>query len=238
MSSRRRAPAPWLAALALSLACSLSAQPRPTVIASTATDTPPPSIARLQPTATRPYHTPTPSPKTPTPSATPFPEYDLIAVTNEAGSITATIPRVWADIRSLDWTDEDGRVIGHTLRASTDIDAFLAWKVEGVAISVSRRLRIGYIELLDREYERYEPLCGDPFQTFWDEDSSLHRGKSFVLTDCGGVEDGWLSVMSMVPRDGSGAYVAEVFAYDMPPTFGGDFRDILLRFEVVPDRLP
>jgi hypothetical protein len=178
-----------------------------------------------------------PSP-TPSPSATLFPEEVLVTVANDARSILATVPSVWTDVRSLDWTDEQNRVVGHVLLASTDVEAFLAWRVEGVSISVSRNLGIGYMQLLERDYAKYSKLCDDPYRTFWDEGSSLHRGKSFVLDDCWGVQDGWLSVMSMVPKDGSGAYVAEVLAYDMPPTYGGTFRDIMPRFEVSPDKLP
>jgi hypothetical protein len=238
MRSRPPIAAALLGPLALSLACGLSSQPQPTATLPAAEETRPPTTTSSPPTATRPYHTPTPPPRTPTPSVTPFPEEDLVTVTNDAGSIVATVPRVWTDVRSQDWKDEKGRIVGHTLLASTNVDAFLAWQVEGVQVSVSRRLSIGYIELLEREYEKYGGLCEDPFLTFWDEESGHDRGKSFVLTDCGGVEDGWLSVMSMVPKDGSVSYVAEVLAYDMPPTFGGDFRDIMLRFEVVPDKLP
>jgi len=159
-------------------------------------------------------------------------------VANDAGSILATVPSVWTDVRSLDWADEENRVVGHVLLVSTDVNAFLEWKVEGVSISVSSNLGVGYIELLERDSAKYRKLCNDPYHTFWNEDSSLHRGKSFVLNDCGGVEDGWLSVMSVVPKDGSGAYVAEVLAYDMPPTYGDTFREIMLRFEVSPDNLP
>jgi hypothetical protein len=239
MRRQERSRLALLAPLALSLACGLFSQPQPTAIPATAEDTRPPT-STLSPPTTRPrLGTPTRIPsRTPAPSATLFPEEVLASVANDAGSILATVPSVWTDVRSLDWTDEQNRVVGHVLLASTNVEAFLAWKVEGVSISVSRRLGIGYMQLLERDYERYRGLCEDPFLTFWDEESSLHRGKSFVLCDCGGVEDGWLSVMSMVPKDGSGAYVAEVLAYDMPPTYGSDFRDIMLRFEVFPDKLP
>lgn len=239
MRCRRRTYPALLAPVVLSLACSLLSQPQPTASPATAEAPRKPTSTSFPPTIKPPLRTPTRIPsETPPASATPFPEEVLVAVANDAGSILATVPSVWTDVRSLDWTDEENRVVGHVLLASTDVDAFLAWRVEGVSISVSRNLGMGYRQLLERDYARYRGLCDDPFLTFWDEESSLHRGKSFVLDDCGGVEDGWLSVMSVVPMDDSGAYVAEILAYDMPPTYGGTFRDIMLRFEVSPDKLP
>jgi hypothetical protein len=239
MTRQYRSRLALLAPLALSLACSLFSRPQPTASPEMAEATRPLTFTSAALTVMPPLRTPTrvPSP-TPSPSATVFPEEVLVTVANDAGSILATLPSVWTDVRSLDWTDEQNRVVGHVLLASTDVEAFLAWRVEGVSISVSRNLGIGYMQLLERDYAKYSKLCDDPYHTFWDEDSNLHRGKSFVLDDCWGVQDGWLSVMSVVPKDGSGAYVAEVLAYDMPPTYGGTFRDIMLRFEVSPDKLP
>jgi hypothetical protein len=241
MADHRRSSLALVAALALSFACSLftPALPLPATNPPQTEAPRPPTATPSPPTAEVPQRAPIHiASQTPPPSATVFPEEQLTTVANSAGSILATVPTVWTDIRSLDWIDDQNRVMGHVLLASTDVDAFLEWKVEGVSISVSRKLGIGYIQLLERDYAKYSKLCNDPFHTFWDEASSLQRGKSFVLDDCGGVQDGWLSVMSVVPKDGSGAYVAEVLAYDMPPTYGDTFREIMLRFEVSPDKLP
>ena len=176
---------------------------------------------------------------TPLPSATPFPEEQLYTVTNDAGSITATIPTVWTDVRSLTWKNEQNAVIGHVLIASSDVDAFLRWEVEGVSISVSRNLGMGYLQLLESDYSKYSILCSnDPYHTFFDVENSLHTGKEFVLTDCGGIDGGWLSVMVVVPPGDNRTYVAEVLGYDMIPLYGDTFRDILMRFEVFPEMLP
>jgi hypothetical protein len=241
MGDHHRSSLALLAPLALSFACSLFTPPQPLpATSSPETEAPrPPTRTSSPPTAEAPIRAPIRIPsQTPPPSATVFPEEQLITVANSAGSILATVPTVWTDVRSLDWVDDQNRVMGHVLLASTDVDAFLAWKVEGVSISVSRNLGIGYVQLLEQDHAKYGEVCDDVYHTFWDEDSSLHRGKSFVLNDCGGVQGGWLSVMSVVPKDDSGAYVAEVLAYDMPPTYGDTFRQIMLRFEVSPDKLP
>ena len=204
-----------------------TAIPRATRPAAT-TQAPPPS-----PTPTQ-----IPSDTPPPPTAAVFPEEQLHTVTNAAGSIVAVIPTAWTDVRSSEWKDERNVVIGPVLVASADVDAFLRWEVEGVSISVSRNPSTGYIQLLDMDYSKYTQICNDPFLRFWDWSSNLHRGRYFVLDDCGGVGDGWLSVLSVVPPGDSRTYVAEVLAYDMIPIFGEDFRDIIMRFEVFPEKLP
>jgi hypothetical protein len=186
----------------------------------------PPTLAQVPPTTA------------PLPSATPFPEKQLHVITNDAGSIAATIPTVWTDVRSLTWKNEKNVIIGHVLIASTDVDAFLRWEVEGVSISVTRNLGMGYLQLLESDYSKYRTLCNDPYFTFFDFENNLYRGKEFVLDTCAGVEDGWLSIIAVVPLVDSGAYVARVLAYDMIPLYGDDFRDIMMRFEVFPEKLP
>jgi hypothetical protein len=222
------------------LAPSLTVQPAAEAPAGSATA----SVAKLRSTETQPASqraTPTLirfETETPLPSATSFPEEQLHVVTDETGSISAAVPTLWTDVRSLDWTDAQGRVIGHTLVVSTDADAFLRWGAEGVSISVARDPGAGYLQLLETEYAKYKALCDDPYLTFWDFKSDLYRGRYFVLDDCGGVPDGWLSVLYVVPADGSRSYVARVIGYDLPPLFGDDFRDIIMRFEVDPANLP
>lgn len=242
MSFTRESLPALVSCLAVGLACSLSSSIRTQppgsspAIAATAL---PRSTATPQ-TSEEPQPTPAvvPTEKAPTPSATPFPEQELHTVTNDAGSITATIPTVWTDVRSFTWTNEQNVIIGHVLIASSNVEAFLRWEVEGVSISVSRNLGIGYVQLLESDYSKYREVCDDPYLTFWDFESSLHRGKYFVLDDCAGVDGGWLSVMSVVPPGNDRTYVAEVLAYDMPPTYGDEFRDIIMRFEVFTEKLP
>jgi hypothetical protein len=202
--------------------------------------TPGPFYTATSPLIQLPPPTLTRVPNTPAalPSDTPFPEKQLHTVTNDAGSITATIPTVWTDVRSLTWKNEHNVVIGHMLMASTDVDAYLRWEVEGVSISVTRNLGMGYLQLLEKDYAKYRTICDDPYLTIWDFENNLYQGQNFVLDNCGGVKGGWLSVMVVVPLGGAPTYVAEVLGYDMPPTYGDTFRDIIMRFEVVPEKLP
>jgi len=173
-----------------------------------------------------------------TSTASPYPEEDLHLVTDDTGAISASIPVVWSDLRTIPWIDSAGKTIGTTLIASTDIEAYLSWRVEGVSISASRRLGRGYIQLLDEEYAIYSGLCTDPFFTRWDFENEYHRGKYYALVDCGGVEDGWLRLIAVVGRGDPQAYTARVLAYDMIPIFGDTFGDILMMFQVNPENLP
>jgi hypothetical protein len=180
------------------------------------------------------------APPTPPATSTPtlFPEQDLHTVTDDTGAIQATIPVVWSDQRTIPWVSAAGEMIGTTFIASTDIEAYLSWQVEGVSISVTRRLDRGYIQLLDEEYATYSKVCRDPFLDRWDFSNEFHRGKYYVLVDCGGVEGGWLHLFSVVGRVDPKAYTARVLAYDMIPLFGSDFGDIMMMFQVDPDKLP
>lgn len=157
---------------------------------------------------------------------------------DESNAIAATIPRAWQDTRTIPWMDDQGETIGTTFMASTDLEAFLDWHAEGVAISVSRRLNRGYLQLLVEEYQTYLDLCSDPFFTFWDFENAIHRGRYAALNRCAHVEHSWLSILSVVSIEDPQAYVARVLAYDLPPLFGGEFRDIMMQFQVIPDKLP
>jgi len=171
-------------------------------------------------------------------TATPFPEEYLHTVTDDTGAIKASVPVVWSDLRTVPWVDADGETIGTTLMASTDIEAYLDWQVEGVSISATRKLDRGYIQLLDEEYVKYSQVCTDPFFKHWDFENEFHRGLYYALVDCGGVEDGWLRLFTVVGRADPKAYTARVQAYDMIPIFGQEFGDILMMFQVLPENLP
>jgi hypothetical protein len=195
------------------------------------TSVPSPVSTELSPPLTTPYTVISPSPS-------PFPEQDLHIVSDEQGAITATVPRVWQQTQTIPWLDGRGQIIGTTLMASSDIEGFRKWQVEGVAISVSRRLPMGYVQLLDKEHATYLKLCNDTFETYWDFENALYRGKYVVFNNCANVNNSWLSVLSVVSIEHPQAYVARVLAYDLPPIFGEDFRDMAMQFSVHADYLP
>ncbi len=208
-------------------------------ISATFTSTPSKPVPTNTATPIKPSPTPTRSPTaTLHPTETPFPERDLHTVTDESNAIAAVIPVAWRDVRSSAWTDNQGNIIGVTFMASTDVDRFLNWEVEGVVISVSRRLGKGYIQLLDEEFATYLNHCNNTFYQYWDFKNSFYRGKYGVLNNCNQIYNSWLRILSVVSLEDPMKYVARVLAYDLPPIFGSEFADILMEFQVLPENLP
>lgn len=193
-----------------------------------------PSDTPSQPEPTlRPTQTTIPATATPTL----FPEYVTHFVTDETGAITINVPTVWADQLTLPWLDEKGKQVGTIFIVATNVDKFLTLEAEGVAISVSKRLPIGYIELLDREVPNYLGICDDTYHTRWDVNTDTHRGQEAIL-NCHGSSYEWLAIMTLVNKSDPGAYIVRLVGFDMIPIFGDDFRDMLRKFEVEPQNLP
>jgi hypothetical protein len=119
----------------------------------------------------------TSAPQEPTasPTTTPFPETQLHTITDQTGAIEANLPTAWTDVRTEPWLNEQGETIGTTFTASTDIESFLKFEAEGVAISVSRRLQVGYIQLLEQEYDAYVRHCEDTYRTRWHLEDPVYR---------------------------------------------------------------
>jgi hypothetical protein len=184
--------------------------------------------------------TPTAIPETPTlhPAETLFPEEQLDTVMDQTGAIRVNIPTTWTDRRTEPWLDENNETIGTTFMASTNIDAFLKLGAEGVAVSVSQHLPVGYAELLEREYDYYVKYCEDTYKTRWRLDHPVYKGFYYVFGECNGVRDTWLSLFAVVDKHDPGKYIVRVVAYDMIPTYGDTFRDIIMNFEILPEKIP
>jgi len=208
--------------------------PRPIEIATTAPALPEPTATPTQPEPTR---EPTQTPITHTASPTLFPEYQTHLVTDQTGAITINVPTTWTDQQTLPWLGENGMEVGTIFIASTDIEKFLVLEAEGVAISVSSQYPLGYIELLDIEVPTYTEVCDDTYQTRWDVDDPVYRGKEAVL-NCHGSSYEWLSVMTLVNKKDPAVYIVRLVGFDMIPIFGEDFRDMLRQFEINPTLLP
>lgn len=189
-----------------------------------------PTTPELQPTSTQASIQPSATPS-------PFPEDLTHLVTDDTGAITINVPTTWTDQQNLPWLDANGKEIGTTFIVATDVDEFLVLEAEGVAISASKHLPVGYIELLDREVPNYLGVCDDTYHTRWEINTATHRGKEAVL-NCHGSSYEWLSLMTLVSKDNPAAFIARIIGFDMVPIFGDSFRTMLLQFEVDPTLLP
>jgi hypothetical protein len=174
------------------------------------------------------------------PTAALAPEKQLHTVIDETGAIEANVPAVWTDMKTEPWLNEKGVKIGTTFTASTDIEAFLKLKAEGVSISVSRHLPIGYVQLLEKEYGIYTHTqqCEDTYKTRWKLEDPVYNGMYFVFGNCDGTDYAWLSLFTMVDKKDPGKYVARMVGYDLIPVYGEDFRTMLLKFKVHSEKLP
>jgi hypothetical protein len=171
------------------------------------------------------------------PTATLHPEKQTYFVTDETGAIEANIPTVWTDLRTEPWVNEKGEKVGTIFTASTDIEAFLKFQAEGVSISVSHKLPVGYIQLLETEYERYIKQCEDTYLTRWKVEDPVYQGLNIVFGDCAETDNTWLSLFTLVDKRNPSQYIARLVAYDMIPIYGEDFRTMLLKFKVHPENL-
>jgi hypothetical protein len=184
--------------------------------------------------------TPVAIPEEPTlhPTNTLFPEEQLHTVMDQTGAIQVNIPMAWTDTRTEPWLDEKSETIGTTFMASTDIDLFLELRAEGVSVSVSQHLPVGYAELLESEYDYYLKYCEDIYKTRWRLDHPVYKGFYYVFGACNGMRDTWLSLFTIVDKQDPDNYIARVVAYDMIPTYGDTFRDIIMNFEILPESIP
>ena len=175
----------------------------------------------------------------PTPTISANAESSLMPIVNQSGSISMTVPATWTDVRSSAWKDEDGRVIGDVLTASPDIDRFLQREADGVSVMVSRRLGIGYIQLLDAEFQHYSSLNPTSiYRRYFDFANSRHRGKSISMFFCGPVQGCNLDVFALVPVSDPSAYVAEVLLYEDLPYLPSAVDERIMDFAVDPAKLP
>jgi hypothetical protein len=212
-----------------------TAEPPATQTAPASTQAIPPPAPTITPTRrVEPVETATNLP----PTAAVNPEQQTHFVTDETGAIEANIPTVWADLRTEPWLNEKGETLGTIFTASTDIEAFLNFQAEGVSISVSRKLPVGYIQLLETEYDRYVKPCEDSYKTRWKLDDPVYNGLYFVFGKCAGTDYTWLSLFTLVDQRSPGQYIARLVGYDMIPIYGEDFRTMLLKFKVHPEKLP
>jgi hypothetical protein len=189
------------------------------------------------PRPTKPTQTTLPPEPVITSTVTLFPEEVLHTVTDEYHAIEAVLPEAWKDMRSEPWVNKEDQIIGTTYIVSTNIDEFLNFKAEGVAISVSNRLGMGYIQLMDEEANLYRKICEDSYKTTWPVEHPVYRGK-YVVLGCSSHPDSWLDVEVVVNKNDPAAYVVRVIALDMVPTYGDKFRDIINRFQIFPENIP
>jgi hypothetical protein len=194
---------------------------------------------RSEPTLAPPTITsPPPAPATERPTQTQetSSQGDIYAVTDEFDAVVYFIPNEWGEYLAAPWL-EDGQVIGSSISASTDLNAYLNWGAPGVSIYVSRRLDRGYLQMMEEFGNIFAESC-DEYLHIWDYENDIHRGRRQRFWRCGGEDGPTLDLVALVNKDDWQAYTAIVVIVWFYPVEYQLTEDYLLSFVVLPENLP
>ena len=155
-----------------------------------------------------------------------------VGVADDYGAIQMDIPAEWTDIYGGYWED-DGDVIGSTISAAADLDAYInTWTESGVFFGASDDLAKlgGYVNLLDIRRDAFIDDCN--YEGREDYEDVLYRGKYDLFENCGDSGNVFI-VLTAVPNDNSQEFL---ILLEMQITQEVDFdalEQILATFEVV-----
>ncbi len=132
-----------------------------------------------------------------------------MTITDDYYSIQVDVPSNWVDIDGSPWIDS-GDVIGASIQAASDLDAFNDWQAPGVIFSASDDLADlgGYIQVLDIYRDIYRDSC--EFAERDDYEDPLYRGKYDLFEKCGGSGGPDFLVLSVVSKDDQYAFIIVV----------------------------
>lgn len=176
----------------------------------------------------------------PSPTAPRFPpasgEENWFLAFDDSEALFIMLPTLWDDYSSSEWQQE-GKVIGTTLSASSDLDDYLNWGAPGLTIAVSKRLDRGYIEMMDEFRDTFaEPCRDEPHR--WEVENETYRGVRQRFWDCGGEGGPALDLMALVRKDDPGAFTTMVMIVWFYAIEVQNTEDTLLKFVVIPENLP
>jgi serine protease Do len=111
---------------------------------------------------------------------------DYMTVQDDYGAIQVSIPSFWDQVDGSPWKI-DNEVIGASISAAADLDAFInTYSEPGVFFGVSDDLATlgGYVQLLDAYRDVFGPDC--TFEGRYDYQDTAYEGKYDVFSDCAG----------------------------------------------------
>jgi hypothetical protein len=157
-------------------------------------------------------------------------------VTDEFDAVVYVLPNDWGEYLASPWQEED-KIIGSTITASSDLGAYLNWGASGVTISVSRQLDKGYIQMMDEFRDVYAESC-EEHKSRWEIENDFHRGMRQRFWRCGGESGPTLDLLALVNKENPLAYTAMVIIVWFYPVEYQLNEEYLLSFIVIPDNLP
>lgn len=177
-----------------------------------------------------------PASETPTPTQAAIIQTEIYAVTDEFDAVEYYLPVSWDEYALSPWIIED-QVVGSSISASSDLNAYLNWGASGVSIYVSRRLDKGYLQIMDDFRNIFAESCDEYLQT-WEYESDIHRGREQRFWRCGGEDGPTLDLAALVNKEDWQAYTAVVVIVWFYPVEYQLTEDYLLNFMVIPENLP
>ena len=163
-------------------------------------------------------------------------EGGIYFVTDEYNAVIYMLPNSWGEYLATPWHEED-RIIGSTISASSDLNAYLNWGAPGVTISISRQLDKGYIQMMDEFRDVFAESC-EEYKSRWEFENEFHRGMRQRFWRCGGEQGPTLDLLALVDKDDPQAYIALVVIVWFYPVEYQLNEETLTNFMVIPDHLP
>jgi hypothetical protein len=160
----------------------------------------------------------------------------IFIVTDEFGAVVSFIPVEWSNYNSSFWEEED-KIIGSKISASTNLAAYMNWGATGVTIYVSSQLDKGYIQMMDEFRDIYAEEC-EEYKSRWEYENDTHRGIRQRFWRCGGDSGPALDLLALVNKENQHAYIAMVIIVWFKPVEIQLTEDYLLNFLVIPEYLP
>jgi len=157
-------------------------------------------------------------------------------VTDEFDAVVFMLPTDWGQNLPAPWYIED-KLIGSTISASSDLEAYFNWGAAGATISVSRRLDKGHIEMMDEYRDVFAEAC-DEYKSRWEYENDYLRGMRQRFWRCSGINGPTLDLLALVDKNDPPAYTAMVTIVWFYPNEYQLTEDILLNFIVLPESLP
>jgi hypothetical protein len=180
-------------------------------------------------------------PSAPVPEGSPQPQdasaqSGIYFVTDEFDAVVYVLPGDWGEYLASSWQEED-KIIGSTITASSDLGAYLNWGASGVTISVSRQLGKGYVQMMDEFRDVYAEPC-EEYMSRWEFENDFHRGIRQRFWRCGGKNGPTLDLLALVNKENPRAYIAMVIIVWFYPVEYQLNEEYLLNFVVIPENLP
>jgi serine protease Do len=157
---------------------------------------------------------------------------EYVTVQDDAGSIQVDIPSAWGQMSGAAW-ELDGDIIGASITAAADLDAFNnSYDEPGVFFGVSNDMaeQAGYIQVLDAYSDVFRADC--KFEGRNEYQDSAYEGAYEVFTGCAGAND-TLVILSARPQQNTDAFLITVFVNMMTEADVVALDRILASFDVV-----